>query len=312
MTTNTPLHRFPPTVLLLALAIALQGNLASEAAEIVLRQRVTLQGPVVRLGDVADLSASTDARLQELVATPLLPAPAPGTRKYLRTAQVRDLLEARGISLVGITFHGPERVAIWTPAVRAPGTLSKSKPSLAKSSSANANAVHRAGSGPTSPRHAQRDRPEQVKPTEPTESVVVLVRPVERGMLVRAADVEVRSLEGRGPFRAIRSRDRAVGMMARQSLRPGLLLLDSHIQAPRLVERGETVSVFARTAGIQVRVHAIAKQHGSLGDLIQVETADRRKRFMARVTGLRELEVFATGAMVAEHTTLKTDKHQLR
>jgi flagella basal body P-ring formation protein FlgA len=142
--------------------------------------------------------------------------------------------------------------------------------------------------------------------------VVVTVRPVERGMLVRAGDVEVRSHQGRMPFRALRSLDRAVGMVARQTLSPGALVLENHLQAPRLVERGETVTVFARTGGIQVRTHVVAKQDGSLGDLIQVETVDRRERFMARVTGLRELDVFATGATVAEHTTLNSGKRRLR
>jgi flagella basal body P-ring formation protein FlgA len=101
-------------------------------------------------------------------------------------------------------------------------------------------------------------------------------------------------------------------MVARQTLRPGVLVLENHLQAPRLVERGETVTVFARTGGIQVRTHVVAKQDGSLGDLIQVETVDRRERFMARVTGLRELDVFATGATVAEHTTLNSSKRRLR
>ena len=306
MTTINP-YRRNPTFLLLTMFLVLGSNLAAEAAEIVLRQQVTLQGPVVRLGDVADLAAGTDARLQELAATPLLSAPAPGTRKYLRAVQVRDLLAAQGISLAGLTFRGAPRVAIRMQRVRSPGT-----PSRLKKSSAHAGVSHWAGSRQTVARQTKRGMPDQTEPTEQTEPVVVTVRAVERGMLVRASDVEVRHWVGRVPFRAIQSPDRAVGLVARQSLRPGVPLQENHLQAVRLVERGETVTVFARTAGIQVRTHAIAKQNGSMGELIQVETADRRERFMARVTGLRELEVFATGASVTEQTALKPGNHRLR
>ncbi len=302
--TTTHTYRRQLTPLLIALIILLSWSQASTAVEIVLRQQVTLQGPVVRLGDVADLSASTDSQLQDLIATPLMPAPAPGTRRYLRIAQIRDLLAASGISLAGITFHGTTQVAIQVPKNRSPGAASQRKPAQALMD----------GLQPTGSRLAARQQVARgrTKPPEPKQSVVVLARTVERGMLVRAVDVEVRDWAGRLPLRALRSLDRAVGMVARQTLRPGVLLLENHLEAPRLVERGETVTVFARTGGIQVRTHAVAKQDGGLGDLIQVETADRRERFMARVTGLRELDVFATGATVAEHTTLHSDRRRLR
>jgi len=299
------------------MTLVLGWSQAGGAAEIVLRQRVTLRGPLVRLGDVADLSASTDARLQELITTPLMPAPAPGTRKYLRVTQLRDLLASRGISLAELTFRGAPRVALWMPPERAANLASRSKTGPSGRRPTNGGFTHRVGSDPSVRPQGNRGRPKRLKPTgpaepaKPTESAVVTVRPVQRGMVVRAVDVEIRSPEGRVPLRAIRSLDQAIGMVAQQSLRAGVLLMESQLKAPRLVERGETVTVFARTAGIQVRTLAIARQDGSLGELIQVETADRREHFMARVAGLRELEVFATGASVAEHTTLNPGNRQL-
>jgi len=284
----------------------------SNAAEIVLRQQVTLQGPMVRLGDVADLSASDDAQLQELIAMPLLPAPAPGTRKYLRAAQLRDLLRARGISLADLTFRGAPRVAILAQAASLRSAISK--PTTSRLSHSAKNPIDSRLLLQKQELSGQREHAplDQQPAVEPVQQVVVTVRPVERGMLVRADDVEIRTPERRVPYRAIQSLDQALGKIAKQSLRSGELLLENHLEAPRLVERGETVTVFARTAGIQVRTHAVAKQHGSLGALVQVETFDRRERFMARVTGLRELEVFTTGATVAEHTTLKRNSRQLR
>ena len=306
-------HRRHLAAWLIAMATVLGWGLArGGAAEIVLRSQVTLKGPVVRLGDVADLSAGTDSRLQELIATPLMPAPAPGTRKYLRVAQLRDLLVARGISLKGITFHGAPRVAIRISPSRLPRGTSPAGMATEKTTSRETGGTYRAGSRQTSRKRTEKGRPGPEKPTEPEQTVVVMAQPVERGMLVRKSDVELRSQKGRVPFRALRSLEQAVGMVARQSLRAGMLLQENFLQKPRLVERGETVTVFARTGGIQVRTYAVAKQDGGLGDLIQVETVDRRERYMARVTGLRELDVFATGALASEHATLHPDKRRFR
>jgi hypothetical protein len=61
-----------------------------------------------------------------------------------------------------------------------------------------------------------------------------------------------------------------------------------------------------------VKVNGVAKQKGSLGELVLVETFDGRERFMARVTGIRQLEVFTTGATAMEHATLTTGPGQLR
>ena len=78
------------------------------------------------------------------------------------------------------------------------------------------------------------------------------------------------------------------------------MLLTSQVRAPLLVRRGERVSVRARAAGIVVRTYATAQQDGSLGDLVQVQALEGKERYAARVSGVRELEVFAAGASAGE------------
>ena len=136
---------------------------------------------------------------------------------------------------------------------------------------------------------------------ERAQLAVVANRPIERGSIIRASDVELRSQHGRVPAQAFGSTDLVVGMLAQRSIRPDSVLLSSHVKAPLLVERGETVKVYARTAGIQVRTFATVKQDGSMGELVQVETLDKRVRFVARVIGRGELEVYATGASGGVH-----------
>lgn len=87
------------------------------AAELVLRDFAAPRGAVVRLGDVADLmvtnsASSTGNGAAGLLDTPLMPSPAPGTKQFLRLAELRDVLAGRGVDVRAMTFSGAEVVTI--------------------------------------------------------------------------------------------------------------------------------------------------------------------------------------------------------
>jgi len=98
-------------VLLIAVAGLLTASTAS-GAELVLRERATMSGPMIRLGDVADISAGTASMLKGLVTTPLLPTPAPGTQQFVSRSQIRDLLVSRGIDVGNLRVRGAMVVEI--------------------------------------------------------------------------------------------------------------------------------------------------------------------------------------------------------
>ncbi len=127
--------------------------------------------------------------------------------------------------------------------------------------------------------------------------VVVAIRPVPRGNVVTAADVEVRMLDTatksankRIVFDTV---DAVIGKEARQALQPDSIVYTDLIQSPILVKRGEVIAVGAASGGIRVRTSAKAVQDGSHGDLIQVETLDSKQKFDVRVVGLREAAVYS-------------------
>ena len=101
-----------PIVINLALLTVVLSASTSQGADVVLRQRATLHGAIVRLGDIADISASSSSELRDLASTPLWPAPAPGTKQFLNAAQIRELLAARGVRLDRLTFTGANLVEI--------------------------------------------------------------------------------------------------------------------------------------------------------------------------------------------------------
>jgi flagella basal body P-ring formation protein FlgA len=381
---------------LLPVVIMLWLGSQASAVEIMLRAQATLGSPVVRLGDVADVSGDTDIRLNNLITTPLIPAPAPDTVRFLRATQVRDLLALRGISLEGVSLSGAEVVTIsqaretssttlpvnltperheqirtavqqtiqsylhqmapaegssypgvwdiqlrldrkqlcklarfdtsWTvTGGRKPWTgkqlfrLTPRQPGGLQPAS-----LYQEPSGPIPNRHSPNHKTMSRTPPEPlsvavhatverTEQVVVAVRSIQRDMLVRASDVELRSHPAQAATGLYRSLESVVGMVAKVSIRPDTVLRNNQLRKPILVERGETVGVSANTAGVRVWTHAVAKQNGAMGDLVQVETDDdKRIRYTARVVGRRELQVFIAGRTAAELTTLKPRNGQLR
>ena len=85
---------------------------ASAADEILLRERVMLKTSVVRLADVAEIVALSDGRQRQLAALPLMPAPAPGTQRFLQQREIADLLAAHGVDLRSVQIKGAEQVAI--------------------------------------------------------------------------------------------------------------------------------------------------------------------------------------------------------
>ena len=64
------------------------------------------QGTVVRLGDVAKVKADDKQEAERLAAIPLMPAPAPGRRRFLRMREVQDLLAAHGEDMSRSNFRG--------------------------------------------------------------------------------------------------------------------------------------------------------------------------------------------------------------
>lgn len=154
-----------------------------------------------------------------------------------------------------------------------------------------------------SSRGSSESTPLWVNITKITE-VVVAVRDIPRGNLIRATDLEVKLVEGNVAAAAVSAISQIVGMEATRPIRADQPILNSHFAAPLQVERGETVTVFARTQGISVRTFAIARQDGAMGDLIQVDTLDKKDKYVARVSGRRELEVLATGATASDYANL--------
>ena len=318
------------------------------AADVIFRAQATPLGPIVRLGDLADVQASEDSTAEVLANTPLMTTPAPGERRFLRAVQVRELLIASGVNVRELRFSGSEAVSIAGPrevflggrdpdAASAPrradraSTVEKLTAAIVAhlcdqtqhalwevkivadrdlssiQTQPGVAATVEGGKAPWTGRQrftltwpAYPEGAVVTAEVQRIELAVVALRNIERGDLVRTTDIELRPQAGALPGRAIASTQEAIGKEAVQTIRAGGVVLGSQLRAPVLVRRGERVSVRARTGGVTVRTYAMAQQDGSLGDLVMVTPTDSRDKYVARVSGVRELEVFAAGATAGD------------
>jgi flagella basal body P-ring formation protein FlgA len=106
MTKN--LHKLTLGLLLMSIA----GSPAIAATDIRLREQVAMRGSMVRLGDVAEVINADRQQARQLAAVPLIPAPAPGTQRFLRKREIEDLLAAQGVDLKELRIDGAAQVTI--------------------------------------------------------------------------------------------------------------------------------------------------------------------------------------------------------
>ncbi|MBI3464531.1 MAG: flagellar basal body P-ring formation protein FlgA, partial [Planctomycetes bacterium] len=131
-------------------------------------------------------------------------------------------------------------------------------------------------------------------------AVVVAVRTVPRGAIVQPSDVELRPGASSITPGAIGSVAEAVGLEATRVLFAGQVLDSQAIRRPVLVHRGEVVTLYARAAGVQVRTTGRARDDGSLGTLVEVESLLDKSIVFARVSGPQEVEVYAPPAALTQ------------
>ena len=109
----------------------------------------------------------------------------------------------------------------------------------------------------------------QVKLMRP---VLVLGNPVGRGQVIRESDLRLEPRDvGRLNGGYIGDPRDVVGLEARMPLRAGFVLSSKVLMSPKLVRRGQTVTLLAQSQGFEVRSAGRALQDGVAGEQISVE-----------------------------------------
>lgn len=237
------------------------------AAEIRLRPRCEVDTSLVTLADLAEIRSADPEQSKRLAAVELFASPTVSRPRFVRVQQIQETLLLRGINLAEHCFSGASQVEVSRRKVAA-DTRPAASPVIAASYMA-----------------------------------VVAARPLSRNMVIGPDDVLLQPVPGEETSNGFDTLDAVVGMEVARSVPEGRVLEPSSVRSPLLVERGDTVTVAAIRPGIRVRTQARAREAGSLGQLIAVESLSDRSRYFARVSGIRAVEVYAQTAQLPPETT---------
>ena len=317
-------------MIVILVAIAATGARAqTSATRIVLRPAITVAGPIVHLGDLAD-GAGEHADVQ------LFRAPPPGTSGTVQAARIVDairrqgieLVETRGITQVVVTRSGREITredvvaAIAGELVHLGHARDAASLEIRLDPGFRGFTVENTARGPVrviaieaDPRARRFSARVSVDGStlaaagvavggyaEEVAEVPTLSRPLQRGETVSPADIVIERI----PVSLISadtvlSRD-AVGMAARRSIRSGKPLRNGDLMEPIIVHRDDVVAIVFERPGLVLSVRGRAVANGARGDVIAVTNLQSNRILQAEITGPGTVTVRATVARLAAAT----------
>lgn len=127
---------------------------------------------------------------------------------------------------------------------------------------------------------------------EKTAEVVVLSGNLAAGTVIDAMHLDVQSRDiSQLAYGYMRSPDEALGMRLRRPLQAGWALSSNDVEAPHVIRRGDTVTLVARSAGIEVRTTGKALSAAGIAEPIRVKNLSTRRLVEGRVTAEGEVRV---------------------
>ena len=250
-----------------------------QGAEVQLKQRAHVKHAIVTLGDVADIFATSSRESSLLKKMELFPTPPRGGKRLVRAGEIQDFLALQGANLLELRFSGSSQITV-------------------------------VAASPNDRRKKQVKQPvSKVAVTQPTE-VVVATRELQRGIVIKRSDVKLdhdqKKISGKTePFLRIQD---VLGKETKRRIPFGRRIDRNDVQRQILVRRGDLVRVSARSRGVQVKTTAKAREEGSLGDLVWVESLANRKRYAARISGFQEVEVITHAPSAIKRKTATSER----
>lgn len=263
--------------IILYTSVLILATWSADAAEICLKSEAICSGGIVRLKDVAEIVSPNENEAAALAELQLFPVPSEGKPRNVRRGEIRELLALSDVNLKAITFSGAEKLVVRHKAKATP-----IKPP------AVAVVVPTAYITPAT----KFPSPDE---SAGVELVPVAARALERGAVLRAADLELRStpiVNGNG-VAPLKIED-LVGKEVLRTLAAGQLLQRDFVQSPRLVHRNDKITIKAVAAGVVVSTIGKALEEGGQGDNILVEELLSKEKLVTRVTGYQMVEVLGT------------------
>lgn len=291
------------------------GGLSAPGDTLTLREQAFVQGPEVRLGDVADI---TGANAEVLAAITLSPAPQPGQSKRLQSSLIQARLRRAGVDPAGVELRGARQVeatTLWQEVGRRQLAASlgdhiretmpwSEEDTLVEIPLPLEDVVVPEGLLEIEWRPApgyrmvgdgafqgvvrvdgRQERTLLVKARiEPHTDVLVTVTDLPRGRMIGPADLQVQRVPvSQAPLGALSDLSDALGQVAQRNVFPGQVLTNRSMAKPVLIRRNQPVSFVTSSGAVRVQGRAIAVSDARAGDVAQLRGMDSKEVFQGIV-----------------------------
>lgn len=133
--------------------------------------------------------------------------------------------------------------------------------------------------------------PGALPPAAPMASAFVLARPVERGEIIATTDFVAQDVPT-GQATGALAANAAAGLEATRRLNAGTVVRSGDVMTPRLVRRGEPVTLHLRNGGLTITAQGRALSDGRRGDVVRV-VAPSNKTLEGAVDGPASVRIAA-------------------
>lgn len=120
---------------------------------------------------------------------------------------------------------------------------------------------------------------------EAEQKLPVLSHRLQSGEVIEPADVQHQwAVIDLGREKPIQKAEYLVGKTLRRTMRAGQPVLNSHVSSAYAVEAGDTVTLLFSEYGIQIKMACEARQHGAIGEEIQIYCKETRNKYLGKIS----------------------------
>jgi flagella basal body P-ring formation protein FlgA len=128
-----------------------------------------------------------------------------------------------------------------------------------------------------------------------TNEAAVVTRPIARGDVLRASDIAVeRRPRTQVSSDTVRDVQGAIGLAARQAMKPGQVIRRGDLAKPELVHRNEPVIMIFEQPGLTLTLRGKALDSGAEGDTVNVVNLQSKKTLQGIVSGSGKVTIVST------------------
>ncbi|XZE36436.1 flagellar basal body P-ring formation chaperone FlgA [Pirellulaceae bacterium SH501] len=134
------------------------------------------------------------------------------------------------------------------------------------------------------------------------EMILVSTKALPKGHWIRQEDLTCQPLPKGwkdGVQNCFTEENELVGKELKRGVSANQIFKRGDAGAPTLVEAGDAVKIELVLGAVVIETNGRAIENGGMDDLIQVETAEHKKRLLARVRSERIVDVYSNGSMPA-------------